>query len=294
MSAINIVGTVPAATRFEDCLRRCAACGVGASNTANTETVTYIHRDPLGNIPVECREGATEALAQSLNIRNRDTKRRRFGFSTSEDAVTWVVFSYLQRSRRLVPALERVGVLPTGSAKDAPTLLLWGAPIEKAVTGEAIRRQLTELCRKLGEDPASYSEPDVVIDLGTSGLIFIEVKHRAGNDRQEVGHYGWGRYGAAGQSWQFEEIKASGCYELARNWCLLTALAGDRPAALINLGPTSLFSGPERARLDRFVAALSTDEQSRFIKLTWPHFLENVLPDSPDWFGRFCRGRTLI
>jgi hypothetical protein len=81
------------ATQYDDCLRRCEPCGIGASNAADPQAVTYIHRDPLGNIPIESRKGVSRALGEALNARNRESKRRRFGFSTSEDAVTWVVCS---------------------------------------------------------------------------------------------------------------------------------------------------------------------------------------------------------
>ena len=102
---------IPVATQFDDCLRRCEPCGIGASNAADPEAVTYIHRDPLENIPIASREGVSEVLDQALNVRNRGSKRLRFGFSTSEDAVTWVVFTYLLRSGQLHAALRRAGLI---------------------------------------------------------------------------------------------------------------------------------------------------------------------------------------
>jgi hypothetical protein len=107
IAGVESAGKVPVATQFDDCLRRCEPCGIGASNASDRGAVTFIHRDPLGNIPVESREGASEALAQALNIRNRESKRRRFGFSTSEDAVTWVVFMHLLRSGQLLGSLRQ-------------------------------------------------------------------------------------------------------------------------------------------------------------------------------------------
>ena len=77
-----------------------------ASNILDSERVTYIHRDPLTNIPKECRDGVLETLSAALNVRSRSSKRSRFGFSTSEDAVTWVVFSYLLRTKQLRRALQ--------------------------------------------------------------------------------------------------------------------------------------------------------------------------------------------
>jgi hypothetical protein len=294
IAAIESIDNAPMATQFDYCFRRCEPCGVGASNTADPAAVTYIYLDPLKNIPIASREGAREALDQALNVRNRVSKRRRFGFSTSEDAVTWVVFTYLLRSGQLHAALRRTGLIVRKTLDTAPTLLLWGAPIDNGARGVEIRKQLSDLCAGLEEDPNSFSEPDVIVDLGEDGLIFIEVKYRGGNDLKPANYPGWSRYGmAAPLTWQIEDVKASGCYELARNWCLLKNLAAERPASLLNLGPAKLFLGTEGARLDRFVAALDTDERSHFIKVIWSDLLGEGLVDVPDWFAQFCRDRGL-
>jgi tetratricopeptide (TPR) repeat protein len=107
IAAVNYIDRVPVAQRFDDCLRRCETCGVAASNAAHSQDVTFIYRDPLENIPIASREGVIDALSQSLNLRNRESKRSRFGFTTSEDALTWVVFTglnrqSLERSRHLL------------------------------------------------------------------------------------------------------------------------------------------------------------------------------------------------
>lgn len=292
---IALSGSPLRAGKYDDCLRLCKACGIGASNAADPRNVTYIHRDPLGNIPIESREGASEALGLALNIWNRESKRQRFGFSTSEDAVTWVVFSYLLRSGQLHGALQRCGLITECSLASPPTLLLWGVPIGDGARGAEIRIHLSDLCANLHEDQKSFSEPDVIIDLGECGLIFIEVKHRSGNDSKPADYPGWTRYQAAAWlAWKIEDVKASGCYELARNWCLLKKLAGDRPATLVNLGPAGLFSNSEGKRLDDFVNALGTDDRSHFIRLTWSDLLEKGPVDVPPWFTQFCRGRCLI
>jgi len=295
MAAMEYVGQVSTATGFDDCVRRCEQCGIAASNTADSNAVTFIYRDPLGNIPIESREGASEALANALNVRNRESKRRRFGFSTSEDAVTWVVFTYLLRSSQLLAALRRVRVISDDTFIPAPTLLLWGASIEGGQRGDEIRKQLSDLCASLKEDPNSFSEPDVIIDLGEAGLLFIEVKYRSGNDTKPNDYPGWSRYESASQlGWRFDNVRASGCYELARNWCLLKNLAGKRVASLVNLGPEKLFLGVEGKRLDGFIDALELDQQSQFMKATWSDLLGNNLGDLPAWLANFCRSRQLV
>jgi len=159
IAAMEFIGHVSVATQFDNCLRRCETCGIVASNAANPEAVTYIHRDPLMNIPIAIRDGASEALSQALNVRSRGSKRRRFGFSTSEDAVTWVVFTYLQRSGQLHTALRRAGLIAAGTFTTAPTLLLWGAPVDNCARGTEIRKQLSDLCTGLLEDPIPFPSP---------------------------------------------------------------------------------------------------------------------------------------
>src|SRR5215471_5417809 len=166
ISAVECTGKTPVVKSFADCLRRCEPCGVGASNSVNRPT--WVYRDPLENIPMQSREGVNDALNLALNQRSRKSKRQRFGFSTSEDAVTWVVFTYLLRSGQLTGALRRSGLITEGALATVPTLLLWGVPIDTGVRGTEIRSQLVELCASLHEDPNSFSEPDVIIDVGNA------------------------------------------------------------------------------------------------------------------------------
>lgn len=290
----EIDGQVRTATSFKDCLRQCKKCGIGASNAKRN--VTWIYLKPLKNIPRESREGAKKALDEALNQTNLKSKLRKFGFSTSEDAVTWVVFTRLLTSKRLLKALTCCGII-ADQAKMAPTLLLWGVPINHRLVGEKIRQQLKDVCTEiLGENRKRLTEPDVIIDLGEDGLIFIEVKYLYGNDSKPTDYKHWSRYEKGLRlAWRYEDIKASRCYELARNWRVLKELADGRPATLVNLGKKErLFRGVEGERLCRFAEALGLDERSRFKKVRWWEFLDKVLDDQPQWFANFCRDRGLL
>ena len=186
--------------------------------------------------------------------------------------------------------------MPSDVGDAEPTLLLWGVPIEAASRGAALREQLTAHCTALGENAESFSEPDVIVDLGERGVVFIEVKHLSGNDKQSSSYAGWEKYESAGKlSWRFPDVRETGCYELARNWCLLESLAAGRGGTLANLGPARLYQGTEGARLDRFVAALGANDGLHFKKVTWAQLLGPVLPTAPDWLSRFCqRDRKLL
>lgn len=290
MEGVTVVGSARVATEYKDCLRECAKCGVGASNARNPSAVTFIFREPIQSIPIQSREGADEGLRNALNVRNRQSKRTRFGFMpSSEDAVTWVVFTYLLRSGRLANALGRIGVPVESEGNSEPTLLLWGAPVNAGSAGEQLQARLKSFCVGLGENPQSLSEPDVVVDLGATGIVFIEVKHRSGNDIKKYDYSGWNKYFAVPSlAWSPDGVKASGCYELARNWCLVNGLAAGRRAFLVNLGSPRLFADDEGKRLDRFVSSLGQEPNAQFVKATWERLLSNVLSDAPGWFKEFC------
>lgn len=277
------------ASSFETCIRRCSKCGIGASN-AESGIPTFIHRDPLTNIPREARAGALETLRAALNIQNRQKKESYFGFSTSEDAVTWVVFGYLQRFGLLGSALQQLGIAIPGLGHSEPAMLLWGVPLGTNPRATQLRARLVAECGAWGERPNALSEPDVVIDFGDQGILLIEVKYLSGNDNQPNTYAHWSKYESHDRlTWRFDDVKTTGCYELARYWCLLNRLTDGRRGCLVNLGLPALFSGPEGARLDRFIGALDTNESLQFKKATWAELLSFVLPSAEGWFSRFCR-----
>jgi len=291
MAAVDSAAPVLAATRYEECLRQCRRCSVGASNALEP---TFIYSNPLGNIPFASHPGALEALASSFNVCNRESKRRRFGFSSSEDAVTWVVFTYLLRSGQLVKTLRRAN-LTSAPLSATPAVLLWGVPIDDGPEGSRVQTRLTDLCLALGESAAAFSEPDVIVDFGADGILFVEVKHLSGNDWKPAGFRGWQKYlSAATVHWNAAAVAESGAYELARNWCLMNLLAGGRESTLVNLGPKKLLLGEEGERLSRFVDAIEVNDRNRFASIAWPDFIGDSSNDGPEWFVKFCSQRRLI
>jgi hypothetical protein len=175
-----VAGHAKPASCFNDCLRRCEVCGIGFSNSRSNQT--RIYRDLLHNVPEQVRTGVGDALSNALNERNRQSKHSKFGFSTSEDALTWTVFTFLRMSGQLGSVLRGIGVVE--DIEDEPEMLVWGAlqPL-KSPEGSIIRERLIRICDRLGEAPRSRSEPDVIV-VGTFGVIFIEVKYRSPNDLQ--------------------------------------------------------------------------------------------------------------
>ena len=290
MAAVESEAPALAATSYEECLRQCQLCRVGASNALRA---TFIYSDPLGNIPITSHPGALETLASSFNVRSRESKRRRFGFSSSEDAVTWVVFTYLLRSGQLVKSLRQAN-LTSAPLNATPAVLLWGVPVDDGLEGPRIRARLTDLCLALGETATAFSEPDVIVDFGEDGILFVEVKHRSGNDWKSAAYGGWQKYlSAASVHWNAAAVAESGAYELARNWCLMNLLARGRESTLVNLGPKTLFQGEEGERLSRFVDAIEVDDRHRFASIAWPDLIGDLSKDGPEWFAKFCSQRRL-
>ena len=281
----------PVALDYLSCLRRCDACGIGFSNARQHPTLIY--REPLHNVPAEVRSDASAVLAAALNKTNRANKRRKFGFSTSEDAVTWTVFSYA--ATRAPEYLFSLGERLFGLAGIAETtLLLWGVPVPASVKGQSLHGQLIQVLNQLGENEACLSEPDVVVDYGDAGVVVVEIKLHAPNDvcrAESLGKFDRYLHGTPAFA-AAERARVSGLYELTRNWRIGWDLAGGRPFRLINLGPRSLFRASER--LDDFRASLASDRDASFREVSWDAFLECMRSGRsalPPWLEDWLRAR---
>jgi hypothetical protein len=175
------------ASKYGNCVRRCLSCRIGASN-AKSEW-THIFEDPVASVPPEVSVGVREALAGALNEINRGGKRIKFGFDSSEDAVTWTIFSFLARSGQLSCLMGRLLPDVWRSTESNPVLLVWGSPLPPDGPGLGLRTRLVEISRNLDEDPRSRSEPDIVVQ-NIDGAI---VKLRSGNDVKPREYAGWGK-----------------------------------------------------------------------------------------------------
>jgi hypothetical protein len=249
------------------------------------------------NVPPEVRGGVVETLALAVNERNRANKAIKFGYSTSEDALTWTVFKHLHESGTLLNVLRRAGLpIPDGAARPE-AMLLWGVPLPPDRAGDGrgrrLRARLEAVADRLGEDPRSRTEPDVVIDVGDFGVFVIEVKHRSGTDVKAAGYAGWDRYYPAQSPVPYAAaMRASGCYELARNWRFGLELAADppRPFTLACLGPENLFRGRGAEVLRPFEECLPNGGPARFQTLAWGTLL-GAVGDTPEWLVRYVAAR---
>lgn len=278
--------------RFDGCDRRCEPCGIGFSNGP---VPTMIYRDPLHNVPVEVRAGAIDVLKRSLNVGARAKKLKCFGFSTSEDAVTWAVFAWLarERSQALVHLGHRIGLSPTRP----PAVHLWGVRISDG--GDVpLAGRIRAVLLGLGESATSFTEPDVMLDFGPEGLAIVEVKHRAGNDVQPAENaYKFERYVSGTDAFaDADRATQAAHYELTRNWRLGHDLAGPAPFRLVNLGPPSLFELPAKRGLDAFESSLALGDARSFVRLSWPDFLTDLQTATgplPAWLAGWLTQRGI-
>jgi len=304
-------GGAPAAKTFERCLRRCEACGIGLSNASSAADVVVVYQNPLHNLPAGVRAGAMETIGNAINLINRTSKRNRFCSTNSEDAVTWTVFRHLARERLLTPVLARLQVQPATNAACEPALLLWGArppadeaqktspPADSAAAGHAMNHEtgcaaeLVKAIDSIENNPRSRSEPDVVLDFGDAGVVFIEVKCTSKNDTKKPEHAGWPSYISETSAFaDVAGVKNSQLYELARNWRIAWQYADGRPFTLVNLGPAKLFAGKNAPPLAEFAGALAQSKERSFMQLDWPAFMQ-AIPAQPDWLRAYDASRGL-
>lgn len=107
----------------------------------------------------------------------------RFNFESSEDAVTWNVFTAFARHKKLYRLLS-VFTGRTYSPTEEPELYLWGLRIElKNIKENPQQLAQLKLARKVFEpDIRRYlTEPDVVLLLPGKLLLVTEVKLSSGN-----------------------------------------------------------------------------------------------------------------
>ena len=225
----------------------------------------------------------------AANVGNRRSKLSKFAYSTSEDAVTWTTFRWLQEQGALGLVAEAAGSMPSGD----PEILFWGASVGGMPS--KLSEQLQTICLGVDGNKDRLTEPDVVI-AWPGYVFFIEVKYRAKNEHKN-NYKNFPLYTTKGEAEDLfalspAEVSAAGWYELTRNWRIGSQLARERGAnfTLVNLAPSRLHD--EASAFERTIAQPRT---RKFAFLTWKDLLAHVrkrvaIPADVD---EFLRGRGL-
>jgi hypothetical protein len=171
-------------------------------------------------------------------------------------------------------------------------MLLWGASVPPTTkAGDALLAKLVAASDSSGEHKRFRTEPDVVIDAGDAGVVFIEVKLHSGNEVQSD-EKRFERYLRKAAFTDRDAIISSGYYELVRNWSLGTAVAGDRPFYLINLGPNAIFDDPKHQnRWAAFASGIGDQPHRSFHKARWPDVLATLSDSSTSWIHDYVQQR---
>src|SRR5216683_3018227 len=286
----------PATTGYDSCARKCVGCGFGFSNSQAT-TPTVIYRDPFWDVPEFIARESKDVLRRALNVVSRGKKEQRFASRNSEDHVTWTMFRYLVVTRKISALAERLGILTAGAPE--PKVLLWGVSITPGEEARELEKRIQTTLDALGERAYRRSEPDVILDFGMTGVVFIEVKLRSPNNYEDITEERTNRYINRSDDEQSsrpfvnsDKAIQSGSYELIRNWRILWELAKNRPAALVNLGVLPC-PGEAEDRLKKFEESLLTTPQRRFLRISWRDFIGAIV-HKPLWLSRYIDDRGIL
>ena len=178
------------------------------------------------------------------------------------------------------------------SAELRPVMLLWGCPIPPGTKkGRAFQAELIAASDAVGERLSSRTEPDVVIDAGDAGIVFIEMKLHSGNDVR-TDDKRFERYLKKGTFFNPAAAAESGYYELVRNWSLGTAMAIDRPFHFVNLGPDRIFDEPKyQSRWQSFRAGIGNVHGLNFCQVRWSLISDTLSASSANWISDFVTAR---
>lgn len=280
LSATNEI--IKRVSSYEDCLRRCEKCQVGFSNAKNKPTIVY--KNYIDNIPELVRQDLNISLNNSMNEMNRKNKIHKFGFSTSEDALTWSFFKYFVVKNKIPDLLKLLNIK---SEETDFEIYLWGTNICSSEPNTEFIDKFIETSNSFNENSSMRTEPDVIIKLQDK-LVFIEVKYLSSNEISE-NEEKFKKYLI--NDFDKKAIVESGHYELTRNWAFVSKLSNGKKFELINLGLQKLFIDKNRNRLNKFEKALKSDK-GKFRKISWEEILEKVNKTEFDlWFKNYLNDK---
>jgi hypothetical protein len=203
-----------------------------------------------------------------INLLDRIAKVKResrMARDNSEDALTWNVVRYLERSQTLGPWLESI----TGSAVWNPHTIYWSYCQPAGTTWPL----LAEARNEFGEAPHRSSEPDIILE-SDDVLYWIEAKFLSGNETTPSSPNDSKKYLSGGDKW-YERVFASPYgtvaveqkfYELMRFWLLGTwsAMKLGKRFVLINLVRAS-----EEKRVVADFGRHINPNGNQFLRTTW-------------------------
>lgn len=152
---------------------------------------------------------------------------------------------------------------------------MWGVPqIDKQYANP-----LKNICRNFGENENSFSEPDIIV-ITKEEVIFIEVKVKASNDKQDPDKKNFDRYLNNDFYLDKNLAKKTKYYELIRNWTIAQYFSNDKKIRLINLAPRKLFYKENNLDFANFISSLKNKED--FEQLSWEEVIQAMIDNYID------------
>jgi len=222
-----------------------------------------------------------EKVDQELLQRIKKVKREsRMARDNSEDAVTWNVFRFLERTKELSGFLTKLCKL----AVKNPELIYWSySQLQKNAWSK-----LTEARYEFGEAENHKdaqkrgSEPDLVVK-SDNVLFFIEAKLMATNNTTPTYQNDEKKYVRGGENWYNKVFKSDyetiaiekRKYELLRFWLIGTWIAEhlNLDFYLINL----TLSDCEEDIEELFKRYISENNHRKFMRITWEDVYKYIL-----------------
>jgi hypothetical protein len=242
----------------------CAKHGVYITPT------TFIYKDLWDNV-VRHDSLERELLAEIMKVKR---VKAQLHHDNSEDAATWNVFRFLERSELLPGFLTQLRGLPV----TRPEAMYWSyCPSEEGVWSEVARAR-----DALGERPQRASEPDLILK-SDGALFLIEAKlsapsaddfdtgHTAEEKAERVERYSKGRQYL---SRPVEDVMDAGYFQLMRFW-LVGSWIAERLGwdfLLVNL----VLSRNAEGIQEGFEACIARNRGRRFLVASWEDVYEYV------------------
>ena len=196
----------------------------------------------------------------------------------SEDAVTWNVFRYLDKTNQLNGFLSSMINLPVTEAE----LVYWSYSQKH----QEVWPGLAEARKEFGEQSGRSSEPDLII-VTADQLFWIEAKFTTNNETKPSNPDATKKYETGGNEW-YRKVFTSDFttvatgdkkYELLRFWLLgsWASAQTNRAFHLVNL----VRSESEKDIEHRFGRHINTDSTRNFARWTWESINDYVSRHSP-------------
>jgi len=245
------------------------------------ETENFLWRDP-----------EDLSLLRKIKTIKRESRMAR---DNSEDALTWNVFRYLEKTNQVAPSLSSL----IGASVINPNLVYWSY----SQATQSVWPQLARARAEFGEHPTRSSEPDLVV-VSDTALFFIEAKLTATNMTTPSRPQHTKKYLTGGDNCYQQVFKTDydtlvnkeRKYELTRFWLLGSWIATQLNSDfyLVNL----VLEEREKDIEQLFKPHLRTNSRGHFLRWSWEdirHFVSKnaMATQDKDLFTSYFENKTI-